>query len=135
MAGTTAQGIKITMDPAGTPVVLTNVTSFDGPTGSAAVIDATTLASVAKEKLMGLRDEGQFSFEFNYNPADTTHEALAAARASQALKPFEVDFNGTDVMTFSGYVTNFGVKGAVDDLVAGSCTIEITGEVVWPTAS
>ena len=135
MAGTSAQGIVIKMGPSGSQTIISNVTSFDGPNGSAAVIDATTLASVAKEKLMGLRDEGQFSFEFNYDPTDSTHEALATARESQAVQSFEMDFNGTDVMTFSGYVTNLGVKGAVDDLVAGSCSIEITGEVSWPSAT
>ena len=134
MAGISAQGIVITMDPgATTPVVISNVTSFDGPSGSATVIDATTLASTAKEKLMGLPDEGQFSFEFNYDPNNTSHLALANARAARALKTFEVDFNGTDKAAFSGYVTNFSVQGAVDDLVAGAATIEITGAVTWPT--
>lgn len=133
MAGTTAQGIKITMNPGVTPVVIKNVTSFDGPSGSATVIDATTLASVAKEKFMGIPDEGQFTFEFNYDPAEASHLALTTARAARAVSEFEVDFNGTDVATFSGYVTNFTVKGAVDALVAASATIEITGAVEWPT--
>lgn len=133
MAGTTAQGIVITMDPgATTPVVINNVTSFDGPSGSATVIDSTTLASVAKEKLMGLPDEGQFSFEFNYDPSDASHLALVTARAARTLKQFEIDFNGTDVATFSGYVTNFSIQGAVDDLIGGAATIEITGAVTWP---
>ncbi len=113
-------------------MVISNVTSFDGPSGSATVIDATTLSSAAKEKLMGLPDEGQFSFEFNYDPEDASHLALTNARATRALKTFEVDFNGTDSVTFSGYVTNFSIQGAVDDLVSGAATIEITGAVTWP---
>ena len=132
MAATSAQGIKITMRPGTTPVVIKGVTSFDLPSNSPAIIDGSDLSSTAKEKLMGLRDEGQFSFEFNYDPTETTHSELAAARAARTLEPFEIDFNGTDVATFSGYVTTFGVKGAVDDLVAGSCTVEISGPIVWP---
>lgn len=133
MAGTTAQGMVLTMDPGETtPVVIKNITSFDGPTGGAAVIDASDLASVAKEKMMGLPDEGQISIEFNYDPTEASHAALHTARSTRALKTFELDFNGTEVATFSGYVTNFSIKGAVDDLVAGSTTIEITGKVEFP---
>lgn len=131
MAGVLAQGVVITMDPGATPVIIGNITSFDGPSGSATVTDATTLGSVAKEKMMGLPDEGQFSVEFNYDPANTSHAAVIAARSARTLKTFEVDFNGTDTMTFSGYVTGFNIKGAVDDLLSGSMTIEITGAVTY----
>ncbi len=42
-----------------------DVTDFSGPGGQASVIDITNLNSTAKEKLVGLRDEGQVSLSLN----------------------------------------------------------------------
>ena len=54
-------------------------------TGSAAVIDVTDLSSTAKEKRMGLADEGQCTFTLNYRPANGAHAELAQAKADDSL--------------------------------------------------
>jgi hypothetical protein len=117
----------------GTPVVYKGVCvkTFSGPGGAATVIDTTTLCSTAKEKRMGLRDEGTLSVVLNFVPSDEGHEALRAARASRALTPFRLTFTDTPatVWTFNGYVTTFSVSGAVDGVVEANVDIEITGAI------
>lgn len=110
---------------------IAEVKSFTGPGGSAAVIDVTDLDSVAREKRMGLTDEGTFSFEIHYIPQDTTHAQLRTDRANRTLRNFQVTFADllSTTLSFAGYVTEFNTSGAVDDVVAASVSIEITGAV------
>lgn len=108
------------------------VISFDGPSGSAAVIDATHLQSTAKEKLMGLPDEGQFTLSLNLVPGDAGQLAAKTARAARAEKDFRVTYSDLSVSTFSGFVLGFASSGGVDGKIDGSITIEITGAVEGP---
>lgn len=115
---------------------LGEITGFNGPGGSATVIDVTTLESTAKEKRMGLPDEGQFQIDFNFVPsgvAGAGQKFLRDKRTALAETDFVVTFTDTvpTTATFSGYVLEFSIQGAVDDKVSGSATIEITGAVVY----
>lgn len=108
-----------------------NVTGFSGPGGSASVIDATNLASTAKEKLMGLPDEGQFTIALNYDPDNASHVALRTARKARSLVEFKIaltDATPTN-LTFFGYVLGFQIKGQIDDKITADLTIEIDGPV------
>jgi hypothetical protein len=133
MSEMASQGTVLKIDISGTDTAIPNITTFKGPGGSATVIDKTDLDSVAKEKMMGLPDEGQLQFDINYDSTNTTHAALLAARAARTLKDFTLVFSNADEATFSGYVTNFEVSGGVDALISASVTIEISGAVVWPS--
>ena len=53
-----AQGITIARMGTTAFETIPNIVSFQGPGGQAQVIDVTNLSSTAKEKRMGLRDEG-----------------------------------------------------------------------------
>ncbi len=108
-----------------------NVVSFNGPGGSATVIDVTNLDSTAKEKRMGLPDEGQFTMELNYDPDNTAHIALRNARKSRTRVEFRLTLTDTTAtsLTFWGYVLGFAIQGGVDAVVKASLTIEIDGAV------
>lgn len=115
-----------------TPVSWTEVgeiTDFDGPGGSASVIDMTHLQSTAKNKRMGLHDEGQFAMSINFCPDDAGQLAAMAARKARTKKSFKVTYSDASVQTFDGYVMGFSSSGGVDGKVAGKITIEIDGEV------
>lgn len=113
------------------------ITDFSGPGGSAAVFETTHLRSTAKEKLIGLPDEGQFSFSLNFVPGDDGQLAFRAARLSRAETIFalvfsdETDTTVANWATFAGFALEFAVAGGVEAKVAGSATIEITGAVTW----
>lgn len=112
---------------------IANVTGFQGPGGSASVIDVTNLSSVAHEKMMGLPDEGQFTLDINFDPDDTTHQTLRDARAARTRTEFKINFTDATPASarFFGYVLGFQVQGQVDQQVKVSVTIEIDGSVTW----
>lgn len=116
------------------------IVSFSGPTGAAAVIDITNLGSTAKEKLIGIRDEGNITLEVNLNNTATAlHRTLKDDRAARAERTFDIKLtdHGTSAtaqptaMFFDSYVSGFALAGAVDDVIKASITLEISTEVHW----
>lgn len=133
-----SQGTEIQIGNAASPEVFTKiakVVDFDGPDGAAAVIDVSTLDSTFREKIMGLPDEGQISMNLVFDPDDTSGQnAARTARTNRTRKSFRIVFNDDSPQTqadFSGYVLSFTVRGAVDDAIRNSMTIEIDGAVTW----
>jgi predicted secreted protein len=127
-----AQGTTLGIG-SGSPVTyqtIPEINSFSGPGGSAQVIDVTDLSSTAKEKRMGLQDNGQLTFEMNFIPDNTVHAALRTAKASGAITPFKLTFSDGSYWTFNGFVTAVPISGGVDGVVKGSCTIEISGSIL-----
>ena len=116
----TEQGIIIARFGATAFETIPNVVSFQGPGGQASVIDVTNLASTAKEKRVGLRDEGQLSLSLHFNPDDTVHQGLRTDRVNRTRRQFRNTFPATApaaTWTFSGDVTQFSVTGWVDSMV------------------
>ena len=127
-----AKGTTIEVETASAGVYATvdEVIGFSGPGGSAKVIETTNLQSTRKEKRMGLPDEGQFSIDLNYDPADAGQARLFSIRNSQTLGNFRVTYANGTIDTFSGYVLEFTTSGGLDDVLKAKATIEITGAVV-----
>lgn len=113
---------------------IAEVMTFTGPSGSAAVIDVTHLGSTAKDKLIGLRDEGQVTMDVLFN-TDTTalQTALRADRASRTKRVYDIRYTDSTATPsydfFDAYVTGFSISGGVDDATKGSVTLEITSAV------
>lgn len=119
---------------AGSPLVYTTIAeinSFSGPGGSASVIDVTDLSSPAKEKIAGLNDNGQLSFECNLVPSNTQHAALREAKENGTKINLKLIFTDTAATewTFTAIVTGFSVSGAVDGVIKASVTLEISGDI------
>ena len=130
-----SQGITLQVSE-GSPTsfqTIANVVGFSGPGGAASVIDVTNLSSTAKEKLMGLPDEGQFSMDLNFDPDAASHIRMRDARAARQLMSFKINFTDSTpaTATFNGYVLSMQYSGAVDAQVKAAVTIEIDGAVVW----
>lgn len=130
-----SSGISITLT-GHTMLPIATITGFKGPSGSASVIDITSLQSTAKEKAIGLRDEGQMTLDIIFDTnATSLHAAIRNDRSSRTKRIFDIVL--TDQSTsgqpsafyFDGYVTNFALQGAVDDVVKASATIEISSAV------
>ena len=124
-----SQGVTLEWD--GTNIG--EVVSFNGPGGSASIIDVTHLGSTRREKRMGIADEGQISFDINLLPSDAGQIKLRddrAARTERTCRLFLTDTGGT-ILTMDAYCTQFSVQGSVDNKIQGSVTLEITGAVNW----
>lgn len=130
-----SQGITIGVS-VGSPteyVAIGNITDFSGPGGQAAVIDVSNLDSTFREKLMGLPDEGQLTFNVNWDPDNTVHTTIRDARAGRTLCEFQITLTDDTptVGTFQGYVLGLVLSGAVDAAVKAALTVEIDGPITW----
>lgn len=130
------QGTLIQRGDGGSPEIFTTIaeiTNWDGPGGQAKVIPATHLQSTAIEKKMGLPDEGQFTFDVNFIPGDSTQRALRTDRQNKTLRNFRVVYTdiGLSQDNFSAYVLAFKTNGETDGVVKGSITLEISGPVAF----
>jgi len=124
-----------------TSCMVGEITDFSGPGGQASVIDITNINSTAKEKLVGLRDEGQLSLTLNLSFADTAQGTIRADRATRTKRKVVIKFNdSTDDKTktkalMDAYCLGFSVSGAVDNKVSANCVIEITGPVLYSNST
>lgn len=131
---TDSTGLAYTSGGTATPqtwTTIANVRTFTGPDGAATIIDATNLLSTAKEKRVGLPDEGNFTCEIDMDTLDAGQSALLAARNAQTQKQFKLTLPNANTATFSGYVMKIAVAGGVDALLKRSVEMAITGAVVW----
>lgn len=132
MAVLDAQGAVVTIENVSSvATTIGEVKSFDFGDGAAADIDITTLSSTAKEYRQGLQDNGDLTMELNRDPSDAGQIVLLEARAAQATREITITLASGDVATFDAYVKSVSTGGAVDDVVVGTATLKITGNVVW----
>jgi hypothetical protein len=110
-----------------------NARTFTGLDGSASEIDATNLASAAKEIRQGLVDFGQMSFECDHDNSDAGQAALLTAYTASTLKNFKVVLPAgtTPTAAFTGYVKKFAMTLGVDQIVKRNVDVRISGSVTW----
>lgn len=119
------------------------IKSISGPSGSAGVIDITHLGSAAKEKMIGLPDEGQITLECNLltSADNNAQQKLRIDRAARTMKAFIIRLNDNSSVTArmrlkgNAYCTGFSISGGVDDVVKASITLEISGALTWSTTA
>lgn len=130
-----SQGMELAIGSAASPTVYTHIPeikSISGPTGSATVIDVTDLDSVAKEKRLGLKDQGQLTLDVNWIPSNAAHAALKAAFDSGDETAFRMTFtdSGTTQWYMRGFVNGLAISNGVDAVLTASVTIELTGDIL-----
>jgi len=128
-----AQGSKLSIK-SGSPaaaIQIKELKSFSGFDGKASEIDTTTLDSEAKEYRKGLRDNGSFSIDLNRVYDDPGQMALDTAQGSPDPSEFELELPNGKKATFSALVLSFDLKGGVDNILASSASLRITGKVTW----
>ncbi|TGP12920.1 phage tail tube protein, partial [Mesorhizobium sp. M2D.F.Ca.ET.233.01.1.1] len=87
------------------------VKSYSGFDGSASEIDVTDLDSTAKEKRLGLIDNGSFSIDVNVDMTDPGQIALKAAQKASSLQSFKLEYPDGTADTFDGFVKSFPIAG------------------------
>lgn len=130
-----SQGIVLKMNSAAVPATFTaipEVSDLQFRTGSAAVIQVTDLASTAKEKRMGLPDEGQCTFTINILPANAVHAELALAKSDRQSRSFQMLLTDSPAtqFDFDAFVLSVPMSASVDGVITSQITLEITGAVV-----
>ena len=116
------------------------IISIDGPAGSVNVIDITNLGSTAREKLVGIQDEGQVTMEVlsNFTTGSTgiNQWKLRDLRQTGIKSFFDLVFTDEtrnaaaepSAYFWEGFVTNYGNAEALDDAVKSAITLEISSQ-------
>ena len=136
-AAVLSYGAKLRVkDPAsGTRIDVGGLTDFNGPQTSRSEIDATTLASTAKEYVLDLKDLGTFAGTMQTRYGDPAQRILLANMDSTDTLEFDLVLpddgygNGQVVISFKGRVQSFPVQGSMGQVITTSLSIRITGDV------
>ena len=118
-----------------TPITFTQIKEVKDfkPSGAqVSKIDVTNLDSTAKEYVGGLVDNGDFGMSVNYVASDPGQAACKTAFESSLTKAFKIVAPNADTFTFNAFVMKFPEvpSGAVDGVLMGDMTVQITGAVV-----
>lgn len=134
--GINTAGTKLEINTTGTAYLqVKGFTDFSGlGGGSAAVIDTTDFDSTAKEKSMGLPDEGQVSVNLIFISKDAGQLAVRAARGTRAATKFRLTLIDGTKYDFTAFVLTFERTGGQDDVVKASANLEVTGAVLETAA-
>ena len=130
------QGITFSIDDSGsTPVTINGIQSVSGfGSGQASEIPTSTLASTAKEFLMGLQDNGAFTVSGLWNNDDLGQQEMLDARANQAARTWIMTLPSStnNVGTCEVLVLSMGPTGIdADGVVQFEANIRISGAIVW----
>lgn len=130
-------GTLLKIGDGGSPEVFTTIgelLDIKGPELEAETEDATNHSSTDgwEEKVVTILKGGQVSFEVNYSPEATTHNAasgLIRDFKNRTKRNFKLVFPNPAVTTwtFSAYVTKFSPAAPVKGILKGSITLDITG--------
>jgi hypothetical protein len=134
--GINTAGTKLEINNTGsTYIQVKGFTSFSGMGGgSAAVIDTTDFDSAAKEKAMGLPDEGQVSVGLIFIAADAGQLAMRTARNTRAATKFRITLANGTKFDFTAFVLTFERGAEQDDVVKVSSNLEVTGAMAETAA-
>jgi predicted secreted protein len=139
-----AQGtaLWIANDATGTgKILVAEVTSISGPTMSSDLIDVTSQESSGgfREKIIGLTDPGELSFDIFFNQTVTSHgmndgvpttenPGLLGVFSGKLIKYFQLKLpSAMGIWQFQGVVNGFEIDASVDDALKASVTIALSG--------
>lgn len=133
-----AYGTLLKIGDGGGPETFTTVAevvNISAPSLALDTIDVTNHSSTAawREFVAGLLDAGEVTFDINYIPTAATHNAtngLIRDLKNRTKRNFKLVFpdSGSTTWDFSAYVTGFEPDAPVDDKLAASVTLKLTGQ-------
>jgi len=107
------------------------LTGFNQQDGTADEIDVTTICSTAKEFEVGLSDAGSLTLDYNYAGNQTVQAALRAAKVAGTIIAFMLQLpNDGGTLIMFGSVQAQSISGSVSEVIKGSATIKLTGDIV-----
>ena len=114
---------------------IAEVSNIGGPGLGLDPIDITNHSSTGgwKEFVGGLLDGGEVSLDINYDPTHATHDAstgLIKDMTDRTVRNFQLVFPDTSstTWTFAALVTAFETSEPVDDKLAASVTLKVSGQ-------
>jgi predicted secreted protein len=124
--------------------VIGEVGSLSGPTMSSDQIDVTSMESLGgfREKIAGLTDPGELSFDIFYVPDNASHQLLLDLLLAKNVKYWQLQLPiapgavvPSGVWQFQASVTAFEADIPVDDAMKASITLTISGLPDWAASA
>lgn len=122
--------------------LITNASSYTGPTMSGNVVDVTNnnTTNPWRRKVVTLLDPGEIPFDMYFIPSDTGQKAILSLFTTRGLGsaqtpiPFKVTFADVAATTwlFSGFISKFSISAAVDNVVKAAVVITCEGQPTFP---
>jgi hypothetical protein len=105
--------------------------SFGG--GQASEIDVTNMCSTSKEFRLGLRDNGEFTGDYNWVPADLGQKEAEKAQKDGVSRWFRLTMPASvgGAVLFEGLVRSISTNFGVDQAFQGSVNVRITGDISY----
>ena len=140
-AAVSAHGTLFKVGDGGTPenfATVAEAKSISGPTFDSTVIDVTSQdsASHVKEKIQGLLDSGDVTFECNWIPSNATQSSttglmyLHQNRIQRNMR-LVIPTSPTLTANFRGFVKSIQPGFDIDGAVIINVNVTITGPVTW----
>jgi hypothetical protein len=125
-------------------VTIPNVSSINGPTFQAQVVDVTShsTGNAWRQKIVTLLDPGTVSWDTFFIPNDATHQRLLGIFANrglptapQAQADWRISFPTTPsrtVWSISAWLSKFSISAPVDGVIKAATELVLTGEPAIP---
>lgn len=128
----TGTQIQVSTGSPTTYIAVANCKNVAFMDGSNNVVDVTHFLSAAKEKRIGLPDNGKVTFEVSTDFGDAGQAALIAAKNARTRMEVKIILPSgtTPNVTLFGYCVKYNVNTAVDAEVKSSVEIEVDGATV-----
>jgi hypothetical protein len=110
---------------------IAEVKDIKGWSASVSTEETTHQGSVAAEFVAGVLDYGEVSFDLNFDPAGTTHDALYDDMVLKVRRNFKLvmtDTGGAEY-AFGAFITKFELNAPVKGALTASVTLKISGAV------
>lgn len=132
-----SHGTILALGDGGSPEAFTTVAqvkNITGPNLDRTIIDVTNHQSDSKEKIGGLRDAGQVTFNVNFIPDDATQSIstglLKAYAVDEVPHNFQIVFpdDASTTWTLAAIVKSFHMTAPVDGVLDAQITLDVTGQ-------
>ena len=131
-------GTLLKIGDGGTPEGFTTISEVRDISGPSMALDTEEVTNhdstgAWEEFVATILRSGEVTFDINYEPTESTHDAgtgLIADMAARTLRNFQLIFTdaGTTTWSFAAYVTGFEPSAPVAGALSAACTMKITGQ-------
>ena len=116
-----------TLSLGATPTLIGELTSLNFSGFGLSAVESTNLAATTKTFLPGIISPGTISCDFNSDGANAGQDLIKSTVTARTSISFAIA--SADASTFSGsaIITGYDYKAAVDGVITGSVTLQVTG--------
>jgi len=116
-----------TLSLGATPTLIGELTSLNFSGFGLSAVESTNLAATTKTFLPGIISPGTISCDFNSDGANAGQDLIKSTVTARTSISFAIA--SADSSTFSGsaIITGYDYKAAVDGVITGSVTLQVTG--------